>query len=195
MHCFPSNIIVTHCAFKSETKSCAETDIYRWCVCRCVSPACPAGQPALLLGPLVLAPPQPPSVLLLLWHFPYSPGTRVPHPGGEFSHTSVPCFPILLCCKGKGRSGVPTKVNLLYFCIIGLKLQVNKCTFLRRQAGILMYEKTLNVIVRIKMWQAVLQYANNFNHEYPWLYCKLCIDTANILPVSCLIKYVRLGFL
>lgn len=68
-----------------------------------VLPTCRAEWPTSQLGFLLQAQPPPPLVLLLPWHFPYSQGTRVPHPGGVFSHTSVPCFPTRLYYKRKEK--------------------------------------------------------------------------------------------
>lgn len=73
-----------------------------------ILPACRAEWPTWQLGLLAQAQPPPLSELLLPWHFPYSQGTRVPHPAGVFSHTSVPCFPIQLYYREK-RNGRFTK--------------------------------------------------------------------------------------
>ena len=69
-----------------------------------ILPACRAEWPTSPLGLLVQARPRPPSVLSLPWHSPYSQDTRALHPVGEFSHTSVPCFPIPLYYREK-RNG------------------------------------------------------------------------------------------
>lgn len=97
-----------------------------------ILPACWAEWPTLPLGLLAQAQPPPPSVLLLPWHFPYSQGTRVPHPAGGFSHTSVPCFPIPLYYRGK-RNGLFARVmcSSLHWHFIIQQWTVNSCTHVR----------------------------------------------------------------